>query len=308
MAYSSAQLGATDIALAAADKPLLIGLNMANPIYENSARPLKWTTTGFANTGDSDDADGPGAYGCDFHTHLQTYPDSAANTWYYNVTPDTSTVGNSIRAIDSFILLNHNLGTLGATVAVEIADSVDFTSNLIELVSVSPSDDTRIVELELYHTGTVARRYTNIAFARLKITGSSIIPKFGEVILGRRRQLKINPLDPWDPLNLVSGIEDTVSLSGVRRRYSAYKGQRKINAVLSAHETVYIDDLEAFYQSDTQWGTQPFVWIDQPATAPEAAYFMHLDSAMLSAPQQGPSQRLFSMAATEQGPHFVTQE
>lgn len=302
MAVSFANLSADETAWFADDKPLLIGRNWGRVI--TTAAEAKWTANGSFADSDQTDTDFPWNLAFDEFDHLQTRPGSGTSERHFVMDLGASEPGE----IDCVVLLNHNLGSTSSTVDIQIADDSTFATNLRTLVSSSPSNDNRLVFLDLDHSPGVPQRYSSVRYIRVKCTsGGSVIYKLGEVILGRRRQLKHKPNLPWDPNNLHSDVEDFISQSGVRTRYIKSKGRRFLNAILSPHETARISDIETLYETELEQGTKNLVWIDDPTTSPNSAHWFQLDP-QLSGPLRGPSQRLFSFSGVEQGPNYKSAE
>ena len=301
MAYSSAEIGATERVLFDADRPCIVGSNVARFRHEDPSNPRRWTSSGAGNGTDVSATGFDAAYGGDDHSHLQTKPNTTAATWYYHVNLASPS------ELDSLAIINHDLGTQGATVALQIDDFINFPAP-ITLATISPSDDKRIVELDLRDTGSNERRYSDVLFIRLEFTGVAIQPSFGELIIGRRRQLKVEPQSTWDPRNLRSDIARSVSNSGVITTYALKKGRRFASANLDAWESLYISDLETLYEDDTDYGTEPMLWVDTPSSAPEEAAWMLLERPELVGPIDGPFRRQFRFQMIEQGPHYQAQE
>lgn len=297
MAWSYASIGATDIALSAADKALLLGQNWAR-----TANDVRWNTVGTIATADSPATGFETSFCYDDWDHLPTKPSGTGATWYLVFDLGSTDPGE----IDTIAILNHNLGTISAAVTVEVGDT-DFSAAVVQLVSGhSPADDHRIVYDDLRHTGSVALRYSSVRYIRFKFTGTAIQPQIGEVIIGRRRQLKINPLVPHDPNALQSAVTRVVTRSGVISDIVWHKGRKTLNEAIVAHEDTKIDELESFFGADTEYMTRPWLWIAAPGTSPNSAHWMKFDSAAQSGPLSGFTRRTFRLAGIEQGPNFLS--
>lgn len=302
MAYGSAAIGATEKALFDADMPVVIGKN-----YALDATAIEWRQAGSFGAGaDETDADGPTSYAVDGFDHHQTYPDAAQATWYLMFNLGASNLG----IIDSVELKNHNLYSEGVT-----AVTVDFDQNqngnfaAVDTAATwnpqTTGTDKRIVLLDLQHTGSDPRRYTDVQYMRIGFTGGVPQPKIGEVGVTRRRQLKTRPELPFDRTSWASRVNIFTSDSGVDTRYVYHKKRQSLSGVFKIHEDSYITDWESFYEDDTDGATLPFWWIWEPTTTPSDGIWCNfVDSAMLG-PSEGYTERLFAFTGIEQGPNFL---
>lgn len=306
MAWSTADVGATELALMALDKPII---SAANALYDADA--VEWSAAGSFAGADITLSGYPIARAYDGHTHLQTKPNAAATTQYLLFNLDSAATD-----IDFIAIMGHNFGTIGGlTVTAEISDVSTFSGadpSTKEIASWSPgSSNDRLIELELNHSGSGssnAQRYSTVPYFRLKMTKvSSFTPAIGEIILGRRRQLKHAPNMPWDDKNLSSEVRRTTSVSGVVTQYVFHKGRRELEANFNPHEVTYKDQFETWFKSDAAFGTRPFIWIDEPSTSPEAYHLMVLEPEF-QFPGVGPHERNYKIKAVEQGPHFLALE
>jgi hypothetical protein len=310
MAYTRAALPAIEQTLMSNDKPILFG---HNGLYL-SGNSAFWGVSDSDTTDNDDEDDYPSARLYDGYDHLQSAPDSADTTWYLHF----RFTGSAI-TFDSLALLNCTL-TNCTSIELSIADNSAQTSNqwtttISHNATENPATNTfnlqssrRIVTYRLLDSGT-PQRITNLVYARLKFTMSSAaIPFVGEVMLGRRRQLKHAPDVPWAAFHRVIGVDRHESLSGVVTDYVRYTNRRRIDATLRTADTTYAADLESFYTTDTRGGRDPFLWCDNPSTAPKQSALMKLDSDTFMGPSLGPVEREWRFSANEQGPNFVGNE
>lgn len=300
MAYSNANLPAADVLLAAADKPLALARNWLRTLSD-----ARWNQVGTIATADDSHADGPATYGYDEFDNHQTYPASAQNTWYYVIDFGAS----GLAVVDGIGILNHNLGSEGATCALQFdANQNDAWSSVHTAATQTPAanDDKRLVYLDLDHgaVGT-AQRYEDVRYARLKFTGTGIQPKFGELVVSRRRQLERNPNRPRDPNQLTGSQSVFEGSTGIMSAYTYYKGRRKLIDIINPDEASYIADWEALFEDDTDFGTLPFLWIENPNSAPTDANWMRFVNPDLIGPRRSVSDRNFVINAIEQGPNFL---
>lgn len=295
MAYSVADLPQAERDLAADDKPLLIGRN-----WLRSAGTFRgWDADGVSAFTDIAATNFESKFSGDDYDHVLTKPNAAATAQYF-----VFDYGSEGMTLDCWALLNHNLGTIGG-VTVDLAVSNDGTT-WTDIATASPgTSNKRLVLLVLKDSGTVARRFSALRYFRMKLSkGSTFTPQFGEMILGRRRQLKHKPNLPWDPNRLSSKVGRFESASGILTDYVFHRGRRLVSAQIAEWETAYITDLETLYETETDFGTLPLLWIDDPNAAPSDANWFKLDPE-LSGPLQGPSERAFSFAGVEHGPNFL---
>lgn len=292
--WTSAEVSAADLALLAADKPI-IGANTI-PV---SPTLVRWNTAGTVAGADKTDSDYPIRRAYDGLVHLDTRTDgTAASTWYM-----VFNFGEGIE-FDFVGLINHNFGTLSlTTVTVELDDGSppDGTfGSTVEIANFgSPSDDTRLMDLECYHTGSVARRYTDVQYLRLKLSkGVNFTPQLGELILGRRRQLEYKPDVPFDDVGLYGSSKTTDTMSGVSQTTIYYERQYQLDAKWVVDAAAYRDDWLAFRRQCRN----RCVWIYDPNTSPNDWHYMALESDDMPIPLVGPTERTVRIEAVEQGP------
>jgi hypothetical protein len=275
---------------------MLLGAN-----YLRDSSVCIWRQDGDAGAADEADSNGPSARIYDDLTHLQSYPGSTQTTWYI-----TANLGATY-TIDTVCIVGL-ADVSGRTISVEIANSDDFTSNLQAIDSRVMSSEKRIAFTEMYHTGSNPRRYTGVQYIRIKITGTTTIPKVTEVFIGRRRQLKHASMLPYDNNGLASRTDRFESLSGVIRTIERYRGRRILTANFNPHEDARISDVTDFYETDTDFGTLPFCWWDAPNTSSDDFPVMLLDDPALNMPLVDWTERQWALQATEIGSSFVASE
>ena len=297
MAVTFADLSSDETTYLGLDKPI-IGASVLLTTHT-----LEWRTSGsFASGSDATDASYPAIRAADGKTHLHTRPASNQTTWYYMLNTGTTTI-----SFDFIVIIGHFFGTDSTTVSVEVADNNAFTTNLREIASWTPSDDNRLVDLSLLHTGADAQRYSTVQFLRVKTTGASHKPEIGELFLGRRRQLKHKPNLNWDSYGRFSESANFVSQSGVVTRYTHHKGRRDIVANFNPHETAFQTDFTDWFEQ-IDYGQKPFIWIDDPSTTPGDAHLMMMTESSMEFPFVGPNERTLLIEAREQGPDFLSLE
>lgn len=300
MAVSSSALNATYVANAARDKPLLVGLNRVR-----AASSVQWRTSGSWASGSNgtDTTNGPTSYLSDGFVGLRSKPSSSATTWYLlfdfgaNVT------------FDSLFILDHNFGSIGGlTVSLEVADTSNYVTNLVQVSSLSPgSSSRRLVDLVLESGGGSALVYS-AQYARLKLTkGSAFTPQISELYLGLRRQLTRNPNREYAEDNLRTYASRH---TGGTRRTTTYihsAGQQILNARFEPDDATEQADIRAFWKTDIRMGRDPFIWVPKPASDPQSAYLMNAPLS-LELPDFNPGQFRWDLVSEEQGDVFVSGE
>jgi hypothetical protein len=308
MGWTGTQLNATQQALAAAGKPLMFSGTALRGLTSAS---MRWNQTGsFADADSTDTTNGPVTYVNDDDQPGQSRPTSSQTTWYL-----LFQLASASTAIDCVAVLNHNLGTTGdVQVQLQVADDNTFATNLLTLKTwnVVLGTTSRLISVILDGTGgSTPTQYVGGLYVRLKITSTGgIKPLIGEVVLGQRRQLKHAPELDWNDEHLKSSVQQVTTLSGRRINNVQFKGQRRIDARLTPAETTYIDDLRAFWKTDCDIGTRPFVWVDDPTkvNSQPCGPFMQFDDPDLNGTWVGPAEKDFQLVATEQSQPFVVNE
>lgn len=302
-----ADLSAAKLADLANDKPLIVGDHVLRDNRNASGFAASWRRTGSGGFGDTDDTNAlypvANCYDNGSHTYTKNTTADAQNYLCFNF-------GSAGASFDSFALIRHNLDSFASmTVSLQVADNSAFTSNLRTIASWSPGTSTkRLVSVKLFHTGSTPQLYSDVQYARVKFDGTAGLRHVGQVIFGTRRQLKHAPSVPYDDGERRSNVERLVSSSGVVTSYTYYRGQRRINARINPNAAPYTTDMRAFFDDDTDHGTQPFLWLETPNSDPQNAAWCYLDDPSWSMPVVGPAERDVRIQATEQGPHFVDLE
>lgn len=304
MAYSFAEISATEIALRDADKPQLIAQAIpTTPAF------VGWNTAGTVGGGDSSDSGYPASRSIDGFAHLYTRPDTAQVDWYLVFDFGTGVEFDWIGLIGG----SETMRSVFDSWDLQIADDGAFTVNLITIpIGVSTSQAVRITQAVPRHAaaaGTDANRYSNVQYARLRFRANlgTNQPEIGEVVLGRRRQLKHKPRTPYDDNTLTGEHSDTVTAAGVRHRYTYNDGRRRLSAAINPSEEPYLSDVPAWYRTGQRFGRSPFAWAENPFSDPGGVsgggwHFMQLEIPDLVYPCQDFVERTFDIIADEQGP------
>ena len=298
MAYSSAAVNATDLALAAADKPFFVPKNRAR----DTSYSFGWRVSGsFASGSDATDALGSVDRAVDGFDHARTFPNAGYSAIYW-----ICDFGAAGIALDWFALMGVN-GIAGATVTLQIADNDAFSSNLVTLATTT-ADAKRIVFPVLTHLGGGALQYLTVRFLRVLFqAGGAIIPAFGEMWCGTRLQMDRAPNRPYEPLGFSGDADDSRTVSGVMARVVRARGRRALNLSWNPDSTTYQARLQQLF-TDSNYGMRPFVYVQAPSASPRDAVV-----AMFSAPEHaqpfvGPFEREYMLRAVEQGPNFLALE
>ena len=112
-----------------------------------------------------------------------------------------------------------------------------------------------------------------------------------------------NPDVPWDNKREYSEVIETKALSGLTKRYVAYRGQalRTFSSPYAAADEITI--IESWWDAIEE-GTKPFVYIETPNTAPKAM-MMIMDTPELSFELVGPTERSLTFDLSEQPPYLA---
>lgn len=301
--WTSAELSATEIANFAAGLPLL-GANVM-PYKTVSASEWSQNTT-MAGAIDKTNTGYPISRLYDGKSNIKSrgyYASMTGATWYLFFDFGS---GNEIE-FDFFAILNHNMyshGGVGSTWSLAISnDDVTYTP-IINGVSIT-SDD-RIVDWDIYHTGSVALRYTGVRYIRFSMTHSSVqtySEQIGELIFGSRCQMSTHPSQPYSMDNLHKESSDTTTISGIRNVLNHYKYQQKLNASWKINNSTILTNLQNWYKY-VSGGNNSFIYLPFGATYTYQWYMMTLDDVDFNVPEISGAYlaRDFSISASEQGP------
>ncbi len=310
MAWSSAALSASELALLAADKPILGGYAQLRK-YDRG-RWCAGANPTFSTTDDTDTAF-PFIRALDGKAGYVTKPNLGGTAWsmlfdFYNSTDSKYGID-----FDAVGLVNHDLFNDGVTsLTVEIADDTSFSSNLQTIATENPTtwgSDARRMLLDLHHTGGSPLRYSSVYYVRISMTkATDFLPEIGEVVFLRRRQLRYRPDVPFDPAQYRSRSSVYKSPQGVVTRYNEYGDQRVVSAEWGLDDAADYADLRSWWQ-DCYYGREPFVWLYNPSTLPHAFHLMvqEDDEPVLDRTYDGPTKYKFALKAHEQGPETCYQ-
>ena len=199
-------------------------------------------------------------------------------------------------------------GTLGVIAPDTYIESITDSTHLEMTNAAGGSGTTGSLTIEFrqydYTSGGTAQRYSGVERVRLRIVHSgSKDPEFGECLLGYRYQLPRNPDVPWDNKREYSEVVEVKSLSGLTKRYVAYRGQalRTFSSPYAAADEIAV--IESWWDAIEE-GTKPFVYIETPNTAPKAM-MMVMDTPELRFELVGPTERSLAFDLSEQPPYLA---
>jgi len=240
------------------------------------------------------------------------YPSEKSGTdddvWYFCLD-----LGSAV-AFDCAFILGHNLGTLnlGNDVLLQISDDSGFNTSLTTIGNFgtpAANDDSRLYDISLAHgadggrahdTGADAgpNRYTaQYVCVTIDKTGTNISPEIGELVLGRSYQLEYKAQRPFDDYFLSEEFVSQRTQGGVYHKTVYNRRGYELSADLITDSTTYESDLVAFFRQCRG----PFVYIENPNSAPESFRFMMREGAF-EYPRVEAGMRQYHLAAVEQGP------
>lgn len=305
MAYTETELSSAEQTNFAANKPI-IGVNSAiNNVHSDS----RWVD-GLGTTGSTDNTTSgfPVTRIADSKTNLVTKATSTGTTatLALRFSPGID--------FDFVIWINHNLRAGPFTnMTMQIADNAAHSTNNIQIMNIADlttytsTDAERIAVYDLKDSGN-AKRYTNVEYARFLIGSSSgTEASVGEIVFGRRRQLIYSPNRPWDPDSRKSGYDTNVTRSGIIHRAVKYKGAQTLDGSFWSSDSTEQSDINGFWE-DVEYGAKPFIWSPDPSGSKQTSYYMFMNDDESSFPYTSHAIRVLDLEATEQGPHYVSDE
>jgi hypothetical protein len=291
MAWTSADVGANELAWLAADKPLFAV--QAIPPAPTTVKWVESAQVGAGNIGTWTDrtlAANPTSRAYDWRPDLDTRIDAtAAATWYLAMDL------GALVEFDCAFLIGHNFGTLSlTTVQIQIADDNAFSGNLTTVADFgSPASDNRLHDLVLGANKRYSARYVWLKLSK----GANFTPQLGEIILGRRYQMKTRPSVGFDPDKRHREAVIQKTESGIKQKTVYYSGEFSLDANFVVHEDDRIDDVQSLYDG----AETGYVWIWEPHTSPQSWNLMIADDD-LDMPSIEWTARSVNLTAVEQGP------
>lgn len=293
MALTTPAFSAAEAAALAKDKPFYTGSNRFA-----SSHTTAWktgSTATWAAGSDVTESGYPGTRMCDDLSNLRGRPNTSnAN---FCLLFDFGAAGIDF---DVVALLNHNLPA-AATVSGVVSDANTFSPN--QSIGVATVTAGRRVVIPQ------ATRFVGVRYLRLLLQlGSSMKPEIGEVFIGGRVQLNWRPDVPYDDQELASqGVLKTTTPGGITRVVNlGPKGQRRLRAQNLLNAAAVQANVLASWKE--HGGARPFLWVDNPLTAPYRAAWVHQDDPSIYRPGIDAMKRQWNLEAHEQGPHYVALE
>lgn len=262
---------------------------------EGTVAGASHTTTGYPTTRAGDG-----------FVHLVTKPDSGvANTMYYVI--DFGATGVEF---DFVALMGCNFATWlpSADVTFQL-DSTDLggagpTGTFASTETVAnfgqPTTNDRLCDWSCYHTGAVPLRYSNVRYARLVMPNDAAAfqPEIGELIVGRRYQLKNRPLNPFSKDGLSRVSETAKTTGGVIQKVVLSKGAYAMSGAFKVSETTHVTNMRNWFNAHSG----VFLWCWAPSTAGNSFHLMAQDNDVLALTNEEWNEQTFNIDALEQGP------
>jgi hypothetical protein len=270
----------------------------------------KWNVEGHLADGDHCNADYPAYNAQDGQAHLVTKADgSAGTTWYF-----IFDFGSGGVEFDFVALVGCNFATWGPSADVTFQldngsaaagqppNNPDGEFANVETVANfgQPATNDRLCDWACFHTGAVPLRYSDVRYARLVLTNNAtpFTPEIGELIIGRRYQLKNRPLNPFSKDGLSRQAESSKSSSGVIQKVEHSTGAYELRAQCKVSETTHVTNMRNWFKA--HHGN--FLWCWAPTTAGNSFHMMCQNNDDLSLANQDWNEQEFLIDATEQGP------
>jgi hypothetical protein len=316
MAYAFQNYEAFDAAAFAAFNDNRCLLLPENPLASAPTGNVRWTQTGNTTDADESNTSFPASRSFDEFLHKKTQPDSgivgASAVWYLVV--DFGAV--NLQTIDAGVIVHNNLGSLGITVDLQIADDAIFFTNLKTIatsgVLTAPASgklEERVAFYSLDHGVGVQQIYTSVRFLRYKFSRvGNFIPAILLANASARTQLIVNPLVPFDAEGNASNIATFASRGGADRVYVFNRGKGGFTANFRLADAAEIAPIEdAWFRSEQ--GTKHMIFATSPKDDPAESLLVHLDPADFFFPFEVSTRvRSGSWDFVEQGPPFVARE
>lgn len=297
---STADIGSAEETAMNDDKPLFAGQSVVMSQAESSGGITAFWSTSVGGSDETDSDFPAGRVGDGYHQSM-TKPDHAASTWYLHIDL------GAVVVFDTLVLAGHNFNTVGLTsVTVRETDASWTSTSLIASFSV-PSSNARLVSVNLDDGNSTPQRYSSRYIRITMVAGGAVIPEIGEVYLGRRRQMRRFFNLPFDRTPSESLVDMIQSSSGVFSPYVRNRGRRRFQvSYRKLADATTIDELQNWFAESKQ-GTKPSLFIPQPGSLPNNAYFVFPQPAELKFPFEGPFDRATTLQLVEHAPFLLTE-
>lgn len=297
MAGSSSDLSAADLALLAANKPILV---VGNALTGATAE-WEYLVTPPSTFADADDVDYPATRLIDGFGHIPSRP--AQTDKYFRLKFDLSAEGQA-RQWDTALLLCSAIND-APSMLINVSNDGSSWTNLYLDYSVA-WDGNRHLVLDL-SSGATPQRHTGwryVLFDFGLLTGCD--PSITEIILGKRYQLEHRGNRPVDEGEVYSSVADFEALSGATRRFVRHKGRARIQRSFTFADDDEADVLRQAFVG-AEHGTQPVIWIEDPAESPptQRAIYGFIREPRLSVVSVGPYEREAEIEINELPPYLA---
>lgn len=318
MVYAATTVSAAEQAARARDVPNLV----ANNVLERYVALPQWRVSGSwaSGTDISDNDTYPVWRAFDRQAHLYTQPTTVNGETEVSFLLDLTAGTTDADTIDSAFVVGHNFHLLGGNLSVtlDISDVNTFSgADPSTLTLVTWTNPTTSQRFGTQNFVTTQARYTSVRYLRLRIrktsgTFSSVIPKIGELWIGRRRQLGRFPKTPWDEASTQSSFADFVADGGTRVRYAKNRGGRVLEpsfwATTSDGGIDTITTLRAWW-NDCEQGTKASLFVESPFTVVynlgESTTIVYPEDQRFNMPLVGPFEREVSLRLIESAPFLL---
>lgn len=276
---------AAEQAALAKDKPLFLVRNILKEI--NSARPdgPEWRDGATGNYGAGTDVTAPGFDAIraqDGRPNLRTKPVNtglSAYTIIFDMTPSPDGVDNEL---DALVIGNHNFGDLERsstiTITVEFAAGSTFAGATAIASFVNPTNNFRLASFNL----NAFTRYTATRFVRITIVSDTALlttPAFGELFMGRRRQMGHKADRGFTEFSYITGKETLNLAIGNSVDFVNFKGKAVLPRVWRPQDGVDdtgLDDALTMKEIVNEIdGT--FIYAENPSTGLQKYLFCKID-------------------------------
>ena len=293
-------LTAAELALVTNDKPMLVGSHVIATSAPTGAN-IKWLAGDNLSGTDLTHASYPIKRVFDKHQHLYTKPDTGGGV-EFNLSMNLG----AAYEFDMVMIGGHNFGTEGSlTVKFEKGTSSTFGTTSTLSTWTPGSSNKRLVSVALDTDGDGTALRWSEQYLRINITGSTFTPQIGEVWVGRRRHLPYKFNIASQEKRTRSEVLRFESRSGITTTYTLSQGRALRSGVVEMDGSTHISDVTSWW-SECAYGTNPFLWLDNPGTTPSDCHVMTCNPE-LSFELTGPSSRALDLDMVETAPYLTSE-
>lgn len=305
------------------DKPLFLSRNE----LRMSTQP-RWTTDGQHGSADS------AATGFESFKAYDNLPNMTTklttgvvdNLVHYNFLTNTSA------EMDSVALVNHNLATIAGVLGGDITVTVqiDVTSptpsgTFAEIHSpsvtvITTTSDPRLLILDLESQAAetpyrfTGRQYWRISFSSAGSDFSTTDgqPAFGQLYVGRRRQMGTKANSPFTEFNQISDSKRFTAKSGMKVDQFNNTGmvafpRRHVNGFGVGKSGIDEPETLKSVWTDSKQGRNGMIYVEDPSTDPDTHYWMRFSENSFTQTRVGPLQINTSYSLLEQPPFLANE-